>query len=419
MGGRLHAARPRNPGRTNRERETRMNATTSSDGGEPRHSRLMRRLRWAQWIIIPAAFFGLLEWAVRRAERQQTLPIGWNWPEIRSLPSASLDFVFIGSSRVGGSIDVGTFEHGLSQRLNQPVKAVNLGHGWSYLLQNYLWLRNLHRERPELLRGAIVVAEAPGGAPAFECQRWHDRWFEPGMEYQLISLLRAEDLPRMWASGMTLSEKFGLSFGLLGRPSEFILRRAAVGHFLRSRAEAAAIACLASLVKSPPAEAAPQLEDLPKNLGIRTDAEAVERNRRLATMITGHLSQADPPAAPEERIINDLARLLQETGGRLVFFVTPQHSLYVTRYQAEEWQARRRAFAARMEQWDAPILSVDFHAPDEDFPDIVHLRQSRAADFTSALLQRLVEADVRGETQAAVQARLKSQPVGAETSLHR
>lgn len=354
-------------------------------------ARLARWLRRAQWFVIPALVFGAMEWAVRDAERREMLPIGWNWPDAKMQDGEVPNYIFIGSSRVGGSIDTDVFQRQAGRHSHQVVEAINLGHGWSYLVQNYLWLRNLSREHPLRFRNATVVAEAPGGLLGFECQDWHDRWFEPGQEHLLIYVLRGEDLARLWTSPMELEDKLRLSFGFLARKSEFITRRAAVGNFLANKTRARTMAWSAPFIATVPAPVASNVADLPTNVGIRTDQEAVARNRQLAIELAKQPPAPEkPPHLPGGAVIDDIAALVRAAGGSLMFFEMPLHSTQAAGHKTPEWKARRKGFAQRASKWGAPVLTVDFHAADEDYPDIWHLRRSLAPDFTSALTRSIV-----------------------------
>jgi len=345
----------------------------------------LRGLRWAQWVVIPAIVFTSLECAARRAQRCNALPIGWNWPDLIT-QETPLDFIFLGSSRVGGAVDEPTFQQDTSRSLGRPTVAKNLGHGYSYLLQSHLYLRNLWKTRPELLQGTVVIAEAPGGALAFEGQHWDGAWFQPGYEHHLVPLLRVEDLPRFWESRMILADKLAMTFGWAGRSSELVTRRAAIGRWLMQEAQNKVLAWSETLLAASTPLAGSKA-DLTTKVGIRTDEVGVEQARKMAVENArkkpSETSSSIPP--PQQPVFDDLAKLLRDAGARLVFFEMPLHSIQSAEQRTPAWQAHREAFSRQANASGAQFIHLDFATVDEDFPDFWHLRHSRAGEFTAAL----------------------------------
>jgi hypothetical protein len=352
-----------------------------------RASAWQRVFRVAQWIVIPALVFTSLELLVRRAEQRSDLPIGWNWPDFGGV-KLRFHYYFLGSSRVAAAVDQAEFASRLSDHTQHPTVALNLGHGWSYLVQNYLYLRNLLDADADVFRGAVVIVEVPGGRLAFEGQHWSGRWFEPDYPFQLVSELQRKDLLRLWASRMSLEDKLSMTFGLATRRCEFLTRRAAIGHFVRQHCQRAAVACCRRCL--PPA-AATAAADLSTAAGIRTDQAGIERARRFAVQVAGQTPVIEPNDRPGDRVIDDLVAMVQQAGGKVVFFEMPLHSAQSGGHRSADWLAKRAEFADWAAERGIPILTTDFQAVDDDFPDMWHLRRSRSADFTNRLARSFID----------------------------
>jgi hypothetical protein len=80
-------------------------------------------------------------------------------------------FFFIGTSRVAGTIDENTFDKKIPATYGSPVKSINLGRGYTNLIQHYLGLRKLTDAHPDVLRNSTVMIEAPDGLADIYCKR--------------------------------------------------------------------------------------------------------------------------------------------------------------------------------------------------------------------------------------------------------
>ncbi|HET6879664.1 MAG TPA: hypothetical protein VFI31_05905 [Pirellulales bacterium] len=347
-----------------------------------------RVFRIAQWIVIPLLVFATVEIAVRRAEQRFALPIGWNWPDFGGV-KLRFHYYFLGSSRVAAAVDQGEFSQRLSEHTQHPTVALNLGHGWSYLVQNHLYLRNLLDADADVFRGAVVIIELPGGRLAFEGQHWSGQWFEQDYPFQLVTELRRKDLPRLWSTRMNLEDKLSMTFGLATRRCELLTRRGAIGHFLRQQCECAVLACCEGFL--PRAADAGRASDLTTAVGIRADQAGIQSARRLAVQAANRPAPIEPVEQADDRVIDDLVAMIQQAGGKVVFYEMPLHSAMSGGHATADWQARRAEFAAWAADRGIAILTTDFHAVDDDFPDMWHLRQSRSADFTNRLASSFIE----------------------------
>lgn len=361
-------------------------------------TRWLHVIRVAQWIVIPAIVFASLELFVRRAEHDSVLPIGWNWPDFGGL-KLRFHYYFLGSSRVAAAVDHERFTRRMSDHLQHPTVALNLGHGWSYLVQNYLYLRNLLDADAGVFVGAVVMIESPGGRLAFEGQHWSGQWFEPDYPFQLVTELRRKDLPRLWSSRMTLEDKLSMTFGVATRRCEFLTRRAALGHLLQQKCQQGILAFCSPCLRSTAAVDA--AADLTTAAGIRADAAGIKQARRLALQMAKRSPPIEPIDQAGDRVIDDMVAMIQQAGGKVVFYDMPLHSMQSQGHHSADWLAKRAEFAAWAAERGILILPTDFAVVDDDFPDMWHLRRSRAAGFTDRLARDFID-DLESATARAV-----------------
>jgi hypothetical protein len=358
-----------------------------------------RRALWlaflaAQWVVVP------LLWA--KFVRSRTR----DWPSVAYLPSdagiwnswekhldagPAPDFVFVGSSRVAAAIDPEAFTEVASEAAGRPLRAVNFGLGYSTMALHYLNLRNQVARRPDLLRHATVFIEAPGGLPA-DPSGWNDPWCHPDRPQFLPPLLRAEDLPSLWARAGSFEERVRATFEMAVRGVPLLHNRERVGHEFVGRGDAKVMSRLGGLlpggaagfgaVAPPPAPAA----DLTTRGGIRNDSAGVAAARAAAqSMARKELADLKPVAFADDCVLADLVRLVQKAGGKVVFFAMPLHSTQVEVFRTETRRRDREAFVRKAGAWGCEIIATDFPTADADFPDVWHMRRSLAPDFSRAL----------------------------------
>ena len=68
-----------------------------------------------------------------------------------------------------------------------------------------------------------------------------------------------------------------------------------------------------------------------------------------------------------------------------MFFEMPLCSVQTATYNTLVRQRDREQFLDHARQWNTPVLHPAIAFADDDFPDLWHLRKSRAAGFTTAL----------------------------------
>jgi hypothetical protein len=339
------------------------------------------RLRRTQWVVVPLLLFLVLECTVRF--RESSGPVFWDAVE-QSLQPGAVHFIFIGSSRVAASIDEKLFEEELSGHRPQPARAINVGTGYSYLLQHYLGLRNALRRHPGPLRGCVVFVETAGGLPEYSTADGSE-WYFDGRPDLLIQVLRLEDFPTMWVSTMPLDDKWHVSVRWLTRGSLLLSR----GHGVAVRVLAEAsewlgekIVSVSPGVRGEP----PRPADLTTDGGVRTDQAGIALARRFALENARRESSDQRPLGKwTETVLGRIVFLVRQAGGQVVFYEMPLHSVQAAPRRTAIRMDDAAAFRAQAAAWGTPFLLPEFSFTDEDFPDLWHLKRSRARAFTVAL----------------------------------
>jgi hypothetical protein len=349
---------------------------------------LLRRLRLAQWLVIPLAVAVGVELGMRRWIRNKPVLF---WDHVQQVADEGpIDFLFIGSSRTAAAIDEDAFAEAASARLGRPVRAVNVGMGWSQLPQHWMGLRNLLERRPDALRGATVFLEAPALLPMHA--RWDGPWYLPGREDLLIQVGRPADLPGLWNSPATLEGKLGMTFRMLTANSAACKNCERMGARIRERAREIVRDTSATLGQAArgltPTDGFRPAADLRSAGGIRTDEEAVAGARELAHKVAAETLAAQGPWRDwDETVLADIVDLAVRGGARVVFYEMPLHSLQA-RVEATPLRDEDRILAAGwLADRGLPMLRPDFRTADDDFPDIWHLRGSAAPAFSRAVLE--------------------------------
>ena len=282
--------------------------------------------------------------------------------------------LFAGSSRVAAAID----EDAWGAAAKGP--GVNLGRGFSTLQEHYLGLRNLFAKYPQRLRGAYVFIEAPRGMPSVET--WQDTWVHPDSPQMIVPVLRISDLPGAWSAPMTFEEKSRVTFGYFLRPSALFTQKDRIGTGFLLLGEDLFARRFGGV------RAAPAAEDLASAGGIRTDPESIQRSRITAVRLAREDLQSQRPVVDWDRtVVHDIVQLVEHAGARPVFFEMPLCSVQSATFDSPIRARDRERFAEATRQWGVPVIRAEIALSDDDFPDLWHLRKSRAAEFTRALAE--------------------------------
>ncbi len=279
-----------------------------------------RRTWWrrAQWVAIPLLVFAAAEGLARAWVARVSGRTFLDRAE-RVARSGSIDFLFVGSSRVAASIDSGAFAEEIGKARGRQVHAVNMGTGYATLVEHDLALRELARAYPEAMKGCVVLIEAPGGIPDGLCDgrgRWDEPWSFEGEAIRLAPMLRPGDIPALWRSGFNLADKIHFTARDLGNSSILIAQREVLAESIADGLKARAYSLL--IGKRPEVEKA----DLATGGGIQADPATVARNRGLARIDAARWLEDRRPIGPnwDDRVIGSIVRRVKAMeGGRVVF----------------------------------------------------------------------------------------------------
>jgi hypothetical protein len=343
-------------------------------------------LQRVQWVVIPLLVFATAEAVFRN--RFQADDMGLQLFTGRAEKVARdgpLDFLFLGTSRVYAAIDTKSLEETMTIEYGHPVRAANLGTGYSTPREWFLGLRSLVRAHPGCLRGCVVFMEAPGGFVAPQSLE-EEAWVFEDHAVRISALLAHDDFKPLWLSGTPFATKLGLSLRILGRRSVMVVHREVVGLavFWKIRTTAAQLmnrllpAAIKQTVSTPDA-------DLASGGGIRVNPEEVKAIRKLAVEFAKEDLQNAKLASWDQNVFLNILHLIRQEGGQPIFFVMPLHPIQFKNTQAKIQQANRRIFLEKMASLGIPVLSPDFSTVPEDFPDIWHMARSRSKAFTLAV----------------------------------
>ncbi len=338
-----------------------------------------RLFRYGQWLVIPALLFLGMEkrfkhWTIAREQGYVTA--------MDAPPHGHVDAVFIGISHVWAAIDSGVFDAQVSKASGHPFSSLNMGGGQRSLAMHYLGLRNLFQRYPEKFRGCTVFLEAPFDMP--DKHTWHDPWYYPNAEMNVIRVLHEEDLSRMLANESGLSRKM-LIYGLwMENHSSFVSYRKILRARFVSMCELSTLrAAQKTRLFQQEAESGP---DVQAGGTMRTDALAIKIGHDTAIQaVAGELADQKPVQDWNATVLADLHRLALRNGVQLVLFKMPKHSMFAPPYKTAVRQRDATMLAAALVQWHVPLLKPDFSYTDDDFPDAWHLHRSLRDSYTKQL----------------------------------
>ncbi len=368
----------------------------------------MRLSRWIQralWVVIPLLMFGTMELGIRYVIHKRGV---WYQRTARRVEQQPVDYLFLGSSRVTAAIDADVFAQSIEQRTGRRPTVDLLARGYTNLIHNYLALRNLTDIHPEHLRGCVVMLELPSGLPATHGSYANTptglrgAWLNSQSCAHLLSaVMQTRDLPALYGSDTELERKIELTFGCLSRPICSVSQRQRVHEVFRANLNTLAYKVENRLTPTLPREAASV--DLSDRGGIRTDAEGVAVVRRYAAMQARQASANQKPLRNwEDSLLPDLIALCRDHRMQLVFFEMPEAPDYVHGSQTPTRQADRRHFRQWAQGEGVPIIRFDFPTRQADFPDGLHLSQSRGRAYSSALARTFMR-QLRDAEQRIVQ----------------
>lgn len=290
--------------------------------------------------------------------------------------SGTREILLVGSSRVAAAVDPATFDSVGTIEEGRPVRAINLGMGYSTLQTIHFGLRSLARKGA--LRGRLVLLEAPGSMP--DNTRWGDSWIVGDARSLLSRYLDPSDLPRLWRqAGMPASDKFLVSVEILTGLKNNFWR-------LRLVATTRAKDLLGRVGASIARRHASERADLVSRGGIRTDDLDREKIRQSAIEIARRqIRDTTSWKDWDSSVFADLVREVRAGGGRIALFEIPLCSYQQDVFRSPARVAGAAAFRSFAARERIEILRADTTYPDDAFPDLWHIGLDGSKDFSRRL----------------------------------
>lgn len=338
-------------------------------------------------VLLVAVAEGMTRWVLPQVGPGMLDLEDFYAPARRTARRGSLTHITVGSSRVASAIQADTLGMvlraaalpGRGGRAPGDVQAANAGKGYATIHLHYFGLRNLIAQYPESLEGVTVFVEAPAGLAIYNT--WDGGWVGESWPTLIAPLLRARDLPGFLAeSDNTLATKAYVT-------TAYFLHAARYLQYVRPRIEEAVNARFA-----PKKARSASRADLGTEGGVRADAEGVELTREQTRRLgIEEFTNQEPWREWDRSVWANVVDMVRAHGGDVVFFEMPISS--VAR-QAGDTPVRRedkQAFDAWREANDLVLLQTpSFEYNDDDFPDLMHLRKSRSAEFSARLAEAYI-----------------------------
>ncbi len=336
--------------------------------------------RIMQWVAVPVAIVLLAEIAGHALLNRRT-----EWYE-QSAPK-SVDFVFVGSSRVEAGFDEKAFQQRLFERTGEFHKAWNVGAGNSTMAAHYLGIRNFIGDRGGA-EGLTVFFELDAGIPSqLFAGTWKDSWVRPDAPYVLSGRFRNEDVGPFLRSNTSPQNKANIltRFGL--RSSSLVQYRDGWQSNLMKQGTKAVEKALQPISPEPEAVTSGQIN------GLNNDPLAIEAAKRANRTASRKLSVDVDDW--EAEILADFVRLVQHAGGKVVFVEVPVGHVIKLRLSGARYEKDKAGLARAMKAWGTAELDPQFTTTLHDFPDLDHLSKPAAKRFSAQLADTYVDADLQ------------------------
>lgn len=289
-----------------------------------------------------------------------------------------VDCIFIGSSMTLAAIVPAEFDAEILRLSGRKLNSKNMGMCYSTPAEYYFGLRYLLKNNSTALSQRVVFIEAPGEIPAFAT--WKDDWMEQQAPRLLAVYVNFGDIWRYWTSSRApLLEKVLLPVSKFSYAAAYapLIQEALFTGINKFAAR--------EIFKK---EADPPESDLVNLGGIRTDQEGVRLVRNWVYRFAEKRCQNQKAINWDETVICDLVQLIAKNGGKVVFFKMPLSSAMSRPYATSIRELDKKHFKEKLSKWHSVMLNPNFViSGDEDFPDLLHLRKSRAQEMSRALAE--------------------------------
>jgi hypothetical protein len=305
--------------------------------------------------------------------------------------------LFIGSSRVPATIDKTVFSE-------NNIPCIVAGRGYTTGGIHLTALQHNLQKNPDYLRNVNVFIEYPEMTVFTEDARKYQYYvyepqtseFDKPMPHLILPYLNAATLKDFLVqSPNSISVKIKLFFLYSSSAYRCIL-------FLQAKKPVEYVFKRAKNVKDKPAL------QLTTAGGIRNDHFSNARTKALvlarldsAKYATGKILTAD---SLKNSVLAQITSLIKNNGGRLSMYRIPMHSVQRKILLSDRALQNKHVFDQWLQQNNIPVLfAKGFKYTDNDFPDTWHLSVTRRAEFSSLLINELVQQHIIPPTKNSVQ----------------
>ncbi len=275
------------------------------------------------------------------------------------------DFIFIGSSRVGAAIDTVAFTQEWEKLSGKKVKAINLGRGYSTMMQHYLGLKQYFKIlKAKSVPMPMILVEAPEGFPFIR-----DQWFYEDDPSPLVPVMDHDHFLEFWKSETPFMSKI-----------DFSLRYFSVSYDRFRAYQPSWFARLEEIFIKP------EMLDIADRAGIRKEKAFVNMAKALAKeTLEKEVKNQEPYKEPASQTLVKIDQLAKLYGTDFIPYFMPLSEVQkVSEYTPIRIKDRNRIKSIfAIKNWQ--IVNLDFPIRKGDFPDDWHLVASRAPDFSKAL----------------------------------
>ena len=305
---------------------------------------------------------------------------------LKDVHTRKINFLFVGSSRVGAAINSAAFDNITSKAHQKRVRSENLGMGSSTLVGHYYGLKAIFDASMHDSENCHMFVEVTLGLPPMDT--WEGIWFNAGQYEQLYPYIDFSDYLTFWqVSGNSINEKVTLGLLKAFRPAGFLLSARSA---LLSRGEVFTQRYISSFADNSEKEN-PGKKQAPMHMaaGIRNDPAGIKLARELilkqAAKSKGETNGSAPFADWEKLVLVDMRNLAEKNHCTMSLVSVPLSPSQELTRKSDRSGSQVLSFKAWARQNQLPILSTGLHFTDDDYPDLWHLSADKALIFSEQL----------------------------------
>lgn len=294
--------------------------------------------------------------------------------QLKTSPPKYTD-IFVGTSIMAAAVSADQFATTVSAKTGQLRQGTNMGQGYSTVAEYLYGFKEIVKTNATALQNMNVYIEAPGGLPAFET--WTDNWMNPNFPNLLSQYI---DWPGLQTYCTTCDVPASDKALLIGSYFSTIISYG-------PQIQAAIPETLDRLLDAAFPQKVAAATDLTSAGGIATRGAQIKFVRDRAKKMAQKNLRNQKPVDWNKTVLRDLVAYLQSQGANVYFVQLPLSTVMLEPLDTPIRKQDRANFAAMADDWHCKFLRPQFSAADQDFPDLLHLRNSLMDKFTLELAQ--------------------------------